>query len=73
MSSPSPIQLRFEWPAGQATFEIPRKDALKIVVALRSLGLGLSLKEGATNIIITKQTAQFLNAERIIKKLRRSA
>ena len=65
----SPIQLRFEWPAGQATFQIPRDDALKVVVALRGLGLGLSLTD-TTRVIVTKETAQFTNAERIIKRLR---
>ncbi len=65
----SPIQLRFEWPAGQATFELSKAEALKVVVALRGLGLGLSLKEG-TRVLVTKETAKFSAAENVIKKLR---
>jgi hypothetical protein len=66
-------ELRFQWPAGQATFQLSDQEALKVVVALRRLGLGLSFSPTQTHIMVTKETAKFVDAESIVKKLRRGS
>ena len=65
------VPLRFEWSGGTATFYLTRQDALRAAVALRKLGLGLGLHDGAANrAMITTQTEKFAEAERILHRLR---
>jgi len=64
------IELRFEWPVGQATFQLTQAEALKVAVALRNLGLGLTLK--GTQAMVTKNTARFSTVENMVQKMRRS-
>ncbi len=62
----SPIELRFKWPAGEAKFVLTHAEALKAAVALRKLGLGLTLQKGVA--MVTTQTAKFTQAEAVIRK-----
>jgi hypothetical protein len=60
------VQLRFEWPRGEAVYTMTAADALKAAVLLRHLGLGLSFKEG--QVMRTNCTAKFVAAETLLTR-----
>jgi len=62
------VELRFEWPVGQATFKLTQQQALKAAVLTRGLGLGLTLKAGQP--MVTKKTASFSAAEALLQRIR---
>jgi hypothetical protein len=66
----TPVELRFVWPAGSATFRLTEQEALKAIVALRTLGLGLTFVKGSA--ITTTRTAKFSAAETVLAKFRRA-
>jgi hypothetical protein len=69
--SSATVSLSFKWPVGQGTFYLSEEEALKVAVALRSLGLGLSYKK--TQPMVTCATDKFAAAEHIIHKIRSAA
>lgn len=68
-STPATIPLCFQWTGGAATFLLNQDEALKVSVALRKLGLGLTYKKDQP--MLTRATGKFTAAEDIIKAVRR--
>ena len=67
---PQQVELRFEWPVGSAVFKLTRQEALQAAVALRGLGLGLTLK--GDGVMITTRTDKYAAAETLLaQKVRR--
>ena len=67
MPAPS-VELRFVWPAskGSASFTLTRQEALQAAVALRGLGLGLTLK--GDGVMVTTRTDRFAAAELVLAR-----
>lgn len=65
------VELRFVWPSsnGQASFHLTQAEAMRAAVALRGLGLGLTLKDGQA--MITTKTAKFAAAETLMLRVRK--
>jgi hypothetical protein len=66
---PPSVELRFEWPVGQASFHLTQAEAMRAAVALRGLGLGLTLKGGQA--MVTTKTASFAAAETLMLRVRK--
>jgi hypothetical protein len=64
------VELRFVWPCkGQASFHMTQAEAMRAAVALRGLGLGLTLKGGQA--MVTTKTASFAAAETLMLRVRK--
>lgn len=64
------MQLRFEWKNGMFVANLTEDEAMRAAIALRKLGLGLTWKKGEA--MVTTQTEQFCQAEKILSKIRRA-
>lgn len=66
---PAIIEFRVQWPAGRAVFRLTQQEAVRVAVALRRLGLGLTVKPGQA--MVTTRTARFSEIESIVRAVRR--
>ncbi len=68
---PQQVELRFVWPSkGSASFKLTRQEALQAAVALRGLGLGLTLK--GDGVMVTTRTDKYAATETLLaQKVRR--